>query len=189
MELFFDTETTGMALFGEPPSHKGQPHMVQLGAILSTEDEINHRFSILVEPIDWSFDPKAVAVHGITEERARKYGLPESAVVEMFIAMMRKADVLICHNVSFDAKIMAAAIHRYWGPVFDHFMEFPKVCTMEGSTEFCGIPGRYGKKKWPRLSELHMKLFNEPFEGAHDALNDIEATRRCYYELKRLEVL
>lgn len=30
---------------------------------------------------------------------------------------------------------------------------------------------------------VHRFLFNEDFEGAHDALSDVRATRRCYYEM------
>jgi hypothetical protein len=32
--------------------------------------------------------------------------------------------------------------------------------------------------------ELHKFLFEEEFDGAHDALNDIRATRRCYNAMK-----
>jgi DNA polymerase III epsilon subunit-like protein len=32
-----------------------------------------------------------------------------------------------------------------------------------------------------KLTELYLKLFNEPFEKAHDALEDVYATARCYY--------
>ena len=58
-------------------------------------------------------------------------------------------------------------------------------CTMIRSTDYCQLPGRYGKYKWPKLEELHFKLFGESFEGAHDALADIRATMRCYYEMEK----
>jgi hypothetical protein len=60
----------------------------------------------------------------------------------------------------------------------------PHYCTMLESTTMCNLPGRYGKPKWPKLQELHKFLFGEEFTGAHSALDDVKATRRCYYAMK-----
>jgi len=46
-----------------------------------------------------------------------------------------------------------------------------------------------GVIKWPKLIELHEKLFNEPFANAHDAMADISATRRCFFELINKEII
>jgi DNA polymerase III subunit epsilon len=59
---------------------------------------------------------------------------------------------------------------------------------MQLATNFCRLPGPYGYK-WPSLQELHLKLFNEQFKGAHQALADVRACARCYFELKRLNVV
>jgi DNA polymerase III epsilon subunit-like protein len=59
---------------------------------------------------------------------------------------------------------------------------------MQESTAFCKIPGPYGYK-WPKLMELHQKLFNEGFDGAHDAMNDVLACGRSFFELQRLGVI
>ncbi|MBC7525895.1 MAG: 3'-5' exonuclease, partial [Flavobacterium sp.] len=53
------------------------------------------------------------------------------------------------------------------------------------TTNFCAIPGPYGYK-WPKLSELHYKLFQTGFEEAHNAAADIQATAKCFWELKRM---
>ena len=42
--------------------------------------------------------------------------------------------------------------------------------------------------KFPSLEELHYKLFGEVFD-AHNALNDVEATKRCYEELLRIGII
>ena len=63
-----------------------------------------------------------------------------------------------------------------------------KICTMEKTTDFCAIPGAYGYK-WPRLSELHYKLFGKHFEEAHNAAVDINATAKCFWKLKELGYL
>jgi len=58
------------------------------------------------------------------------------------------------------------------------------------TTSLCKLPNKYGNGyKWPKLSELHNFLFNEDFADAHDALGDIRATIKCFFELKRLNKL
>ncbi len=37
--------------------------------------------------------------------------------------------------------------------------------------------------KRPKLEELHLLLFDEDFDNAHDALADTEACMRCFFEL------
>ena len=54
---------------------------------------------------------------------------------------------------------------------------------MRSSTDYCKLPGRGFAWKSPKLSELHRFLFDEYFDGAHDALIDVEATGRSFFEL------
>ncbi len=56
---------------------------------------------------------------------------------------------------------------------------------MQRSTKFCAIYGPYGYK-WPKLSELHYKLFGTGFDEAHNAAVDITATVKCFWELIRI---
>ena len=62
---------------------------------------------------------------------------------------------------------------------------------MQKSTNFCAIPsnGNYAGYKWTKLEELYQKLFGTTFSGAHDAMSDVEATRKCYLELKKRGIL
>ncbi len=53
--------------------------------------------------------------------------------------------------------------------------------------DFYRLPGP-NDQKWPTLPQLHAKLFNEHFEGAHQALADVRAGAKCYFELKRRKV-
>lgn len=41
------------------------------------------------------------------------------------------------------------------------------------------------RNKWPTLQELHTFLFGVGFEGAHDALVDVRACAKCYWEIQR----
>jgi hypothetical protein len=61
-------------------------------------------------------------------------------------------------------------------------------CTMQESIEICNIKmkDKYGKEylKFPKLIELHEKLFNSLPNGLHNSLNDILICLRCFYKIK-----
>ena len=57
---------------------------------------------------------------------------------------------------------------------------------MEKGTRICKIlttNQRTGNKyyKWPKLIQLHKKLFNTEPKNLHNSLTDIYVTLRCYY--------
>jgi len=57
-------------------------------------------------------------------------------------------------------------------------------CTMQNSIDMCAIKvvGKTGREynKFPKLSELHQKLFDSVPNNLHNSLNDILVTLRCY---------
>jgi len=130
--------------------------------------------------------PVTTASRQFLTERALKEGVELQAVLNEFQAALEKADCLIAHNISFDEKIVGAEFLR--NKMADTIPAKKKVCTMQSSTAYCAIPGPYGNK-WPKLAELHQKLFQADFEGAHNAAADIAATAKCFWELKKLGVI
>jgi fido (protein-threonine AMPylation protein) len=54
---------------------------------------------------------------------------------------------------------------------------------MKTTVDFCAIQWKGERLKYPKLWELHKKLFDEYFVWAHDALTDVEATLRSFIEL------
>jgi hypothetical protein len=59
---------------------------------------------------------------------------------------------------------------------------------MISTVDLCKIDGPYGYK-WPKLEELHRFLFKHDFDGAHDALADIQATAKCFWELANRNII
>jgi hypothetical protein len=59
---------------------------------------------------------------------------------------------------------------------------------MQESIVFCGIKAndKSGKEynKFPKLLELHQKLFESIPNNLHNSFNDILVTLRCYIKLK-----
>jgi len=189
MYLFFDTETTGIPRnYRAPVSDLDNwPRLVQLGWLAAGEDgsEISSA-EFIVRPDGFVIPDDAARVHGISTELALREGAPLAAVLEEIAATIRQASVLVAHNMQFDEKILGAELLRSGYP---NLVESKmRVCTMQSATDFCRLPGRYGFK-WPTLQELHQKLFGESFSGGHSALADVRACARCFFELRRLQVM
>jgi len=106
----------------------------------------------------------------------------------MFGALVEKADVLVAHNISFDALVMRAAWHKtFESDLRDKLQGKRAFCTMRAMTPVTKILGPRAKHKsdwkWPKLSECIEFFFAEELIGAHDAMVDVKACARVYFEL------
>lgn len=162
--------------------------MVQLAWALfdETEQELMNKVT-LIKPDGFEIPEGATAIHGITTEKAMNEGIQLAVALGEFQKALDQAEILVAHNISFDSVVMLKELQRE-KKVVDKLRAVKRICTMKGSTEFCKIPGPYGYK-WPQLCELHTVLFNSSFEGAHDAMNDVRACAKCFFELRRKGVL
>lgn len=189
MYLFFDTETTGLPKNWKAPvtDLDNWPRMIQLAWFLSDADG-NKVWGgdFIIKPAGFTIPDEAALIHGISTERALKEGKDLKAVLWDFQAAVGRARYLIAHNMSFDEKIVGAEFLRNKMP--DTLPAKTRICTMHSSTDYCAIPGPYGNK-WPKLMELHSKLFETGFEEAHNAAADVSAMIKCFWELKRLGVI
>lgn len=189
MYLFFDTETTGLPKDWRAPltALDNWPRLVQLAWLVSDENgkEISGD-NLIIKPEGFIIPAEASNVHGITTERAIRDGISLESALEGFRDALASTKVTVAHNISFDEKIMGAEFLRknMESKLFDN----PKICTMHKSTNFCKIDNGRGYK-WPKLMELYVILFNEEFDGAHDALADVKACARCFFELKNRGVI
>lgn len=185
MYLFFDTETSGLPRNWKAPvtDLSNWPRLVQLAYLVYDDSGRKlHEHSVIIQPDGWTIDREAAAVHGISLERARREGVPLRDVMQDLAEQLMHSETLVAHNMAFDSKIVGAEFLRTFGT--NPLNGKRKLCTMETSTDILKLPGYYGYK-WPKLDELHRYLFGEGFEGAHDALADIRATSRCFWEMRR----
>jgi DNA polymerase-3 subunit epsilon len=188
MYIFFDTETTGLPRNWKAPvtDVENWPRLVQLAYLLF--DEKGRKLqagNYIIRPEGFQIPSDASAVHGITTERAVREGIPIHTALLAFMDQVKSAQYLVAHNMAFDEKILGAELLRLRYPLIQGPQ---KICTMESTVAFCALPGKFGYK-WPKLSELHQKLFGTTFEEAHNAAVDIEATAKCFWELRRMGVI
>ncbi|MGB0525555.1 MAG: exonuclease domain-containing protein [Flammeovirgaceae bacterium] len=189
MYLFFDTETTGLPQNWKAPVQQvnNWPRLVQIAWLMyDVQGNLLKEQQYIIKPNGFTIPKAASNVHGITTEKAIQEGIELTTVLNEFNQDINQADALVAHNMSFDEKIVGAEFIR--GAYQTALFKRPRLCTMLATVDFCKIPGRYGFK-WPKLSELHIKLFGKDFDDAHDALVDIQATAKCFWELKQLGVI
>ncbi len=119
--------------------------------------------------------------HGISYTRAIKEGVDINDVLKEY-----KNDIdnrclkLVCHNINFDVKVVL-------NECVMANMEINKAetfCSMVETINFCEItPKVRGQYKWPKLSELYMKLLKEELENAHNSYYDVVNCAKCYFAL------
>ena len=191
MYLIFDTETTGLPLNYRAPltDFNNWPRLVQIAwQIHDIKGDLIEVKNYIVKPDGFTIPYNSEKIHGISTELAHKKGIPLTDVLSNFTKALENAKYIIGHNISFDNNIVGCEFLR--SEMENILDQIKSIDTKEESTDFCQLPGgRGGKFKWPNLSELYHKLFNESFAEAHNASADVEATTRCFLELIRLKVI
>jgi DNA polymerase III epsilon subunit-like protein len=192
MYLFFDTETTGLPKDYRAPVEDvdNWPRIVQLAWALFDDNEYLVGSECHIIRQIKAIPDEAIKTHGITNSMASLYGIQLREVMTPFewACHHERTKYIIAHNIHFDRKVFGAEFVRYDSKIpFDHLT---RICTMTTSTKFCGLKQKNGKTpKWPSLEELYYQLFQETLENQHNAMVDVLATAKCFFELKKLGVI
>lgn len=187
--LFFDTETTGLPRNWQAPVSdlNNWPRLIQLAYLLYDKDRNEIAAgNFIVKPNGFNILINSSRIHGISNERAISEGVSLLTVLNDFSSVLDKATHIVAHNISFDEKIIGAEFLR--NGMTNNITSKTRICTMEKSTNFCAIEGLYGQK-WPKLSELHYKLFGEDFTESHNASVDVKVTAKCFWELRKKKLI
>lgn len=187
--MFFDTETNGL-----PKSWKAEmkevdnwPRVIQLAWQVCTDTgEVVSEMKRLIQPDGWDIpNEKFLIDNGYSTDNNKAAGFPMKEMLKAFLTDYEGSDHLVAHNMAFDHPVLGAEMIRY---NLSSRVKLNKICTMQSSIELCRLPGNYGFK-FPKLIELHQHLFNEGFDGAHDAMADVNACRRCFFELLKQGII
>lgn len=196
--LFFDTETTWFKDW-----RVVQMWMIQGSYSSDFKPLIKQKASLLFNP-NKEIDKGAEWVHWIWQHWVNNK--PNfSSFMRIFIINAQNASLIIWHNVEYDIRIIENEFNAYFGDKreidiaelgkinIDEFFSNVKkkifdTMKEEEIVKHCWLKGKQWLK-WPKLTELHEKLFWEGFEWAHDALEDITATEKCFWELVKRQVI
>jgi DNA polymerase III alpha subunit (gram-positive type) len=190
MYAFFDVETDGLPKDYNAPATNidNWPHIVQLAwAIYDENAYLVNSASYIITQGGRELSENVIKIHGITDNMINIYGDSAYNVIRAFDKFCLDISVerLIAHNIKFDLRVVEAERLRLKLPI----MASKKLtCTMHESTNYCNLPAKWGYK-WPKLQELHTKLFDHGFEDSHNAMIDVFATAKCFFALKEEGVI
>lgn len=207
--LVFDTETTGLpkTKIINPDTLNLWPHIVQFSYVIY-DTEINDiiETSNTVVKLEYgiSIPEDSTKIHGITNESSQQNGIYLDIILEKFFCHLRNVDLLVGHNVSFDINMIKVEllrliyeknliisendikVYKYNLHLLTNYNNI--CCTLKDSINLCNIKAinKFGKEytKFPRLLELHQKLFESIPNNLHNSFNDILVTLRCFMKLK-----
>lgn len=207
--LVFDTETTGLpsTKIINPDTLNLWPHIVQFSYIIydaSLNTIVEKSDSIVKLNSEINISEEASKIHSITNEISKKKGINIQKILKLFFYHLKTVHVLVGHNVSFDINMLKVELLRiiYNDKIrrserviknykynFHFILNYTNIfCTLQESIVFCNINciNKYGKEylKYPKLLELHQKLFETTPNNLHNSFNDILVTLRCFMKLK-----
>ena len=160
--------------------------MAQMAWILTNCDgTIIKRKRRIISPEGTTCPMGTVSQYGISVDTAECDGVSLSVVLSEFADDFKQAKRLVGHNIEFHKHVVGAEMIRR-GDDITALMQMDAVCTMTSSTDLCMLqPMVRGKYKWPKLTELHDKLFGYSFDKNSDISTLLDITKNCYMELVR----
>lgn len=125
-------------------------------------------------------------MHGIYDKDVEDAPYVEK-IIDQMLKYLNTTAVVVGHNIEYDETVIRFELERL-GRKGD-YQPISSCCTMRSSTDYCKLQGRGFSFKPPRLNELHKHLFGDFFEGAHNAMVDVESTARAFGELVKRGVI
>jgi DNA polymerase III epsilon subunit-like protein len=122
-------------------------------------------------------------IHGIDIHKIKSDGVEFKEIINELVNNLSECKYIVGHNLQYDLTTILNDIRSYGinvidkdkKPVLNIFKNIQSKDTMQ----------LYGTKI--KLEALHEKLFGTKFDGAHDAMNDVEATKKIYFKLLELQ--
>lgn len=202
--IVFDTETTGLPKTRVLTQGLLElwPYIVQLSYLIydvNQKELIKIRDCIIKIPYDIEIPQESINLHGITNDISYSQGINIENIIEEFMEDLNNCDYIIGHNIEFDINMIKVELMRLnmnmnknmnlYYSYLEFLSECKKFyCTMQETIDICAIKkiNKQGKEyfKFPKLIELHEKLFNTSPKGLHNSLNDILVCLRCFYKIK-----
>ena len=189
--LLFDVETNGLPVkrYSSLKNYDNWPRVVQIAwGIYEENGKLLKIKDYIIKPNNFTITKESEKIHRISHEYAFKNGSDIKTVLSEFICDLSSVEYIIAHNLDFDYKVISCEINRL--NLKSNINNLKKICTMQCSTDFCKLGEQKNNKyKWPKLSELYYKIFNEIPEGVHNALVDIEICNACLKELIKKDII
>ncbi len=183
--LWFDTETTGL----DPKEND----IVQIAALYEVDKEIVDKIQLQMQPINWgSVSEEALKVNGYTLDDLRGFMPADAAYCQLvkflnkYIDRYNKADKLLSagQNVRFDIDFLRQFFfknnNQYFGAYFDyHALDLQAMTALLVRNKMLEVENF-------KLTTVAEAVGVDLGENAHDAMNDIIATREVFIKYEEM---
>jgi len=183
--LFLDCETTGLIpkKANWDINYLKYPYIVSLSWVLYIDEDLINEQNFIVKPKGYIIPENTIKIHKINNEIAKKDGKNIKIVLEKLRQDLKDVDFVVGFNTYFDTSVIKANILRYNYDIKDFISKLDKNKRID----LMRLTQKYFKK-YPKLTELYFKLFREKY-NAHNSLSDVEATARCFFELRKIGLI
>lgn len=170
--LLFDTETTDLVKTSLT-NEANQPKVIEFyGCLCDDEGAIIRELDLLINP-GFPLTDEIIRITGIKDDDL--LGKPSFRDVCGDIAsIIEDATHVVAHNLMFDFGVVSIEMKRAGRAI-----QWPmgRICTVEETEHLKGTR--------LKLVDLHTHLFGEPFASAHRAKNDVMAMHRCFFHMRK----
>lgn len=165
---FFDTETTGLPIFGD---------FTKVRLIQISWQQYDETGSLIlskshyIKPEGFLVPQEATNINNITNEILIEKGLDFIQVINEFFTDVDKSSYLIAHNIEYDVSVLSneckihKILHKFGGKYFCTYKNFPRTPT----------------EKSAKLIDRYYDCFHEYPLTAHDASADTKSCARIFF--------
>lgn len=191
MYLFFDVSANGKPKSWKAPATDAfnWPRMVHLSWLMYSEGrELLDSRNDYIKPEGFEISPETEKFHKIDPVKIHEDGKPLKEVLQEFSAAVDKAEYVVAYNMNFNSCVVGAEFYRKG---MSHRLEASEqYCIMQEATWFCKIKKPGGGFKWPKLEQIHQKLYDgKSFANAGDAYADVATASLCFFNLLDIEAI
>jgi DNA polymerase-3 subunit epsilon len=180
--LWVDTETTGL----DPVKND----IIQLAGIVEIDGVVKEEFNIKCQPFDYeTISPQALETNKMNVEQLKMFQAPQIAykqlvsILDKYVDKYNKADKFtpVGQNVQFDINFLRQFFVKNNNKFFGSYVDYHSIDLMALSGFFT-IIGKIKPEnlKLGTIAEIMKVEFN-----AHDALEDIKATREIMLSFRQ----
>lgn len=181
--LWLDTETTGL--------NAVKQDVIQIAGMVEINGEVHEEFEYKCQPYSWDdISDQALEVHGYSRDHLKTFDPPTiiksrvEAILSRWVDKFDKNDkfILAGYNVEFDNRFMREfwkkSGDKYWGS----FVEYK---VYDGYPLFQAFANAHQLDVPNHKLVTAAEFFGYNF-GAHDALEDIQVTRKVVKDLEAI---
>lgn len=166
----------GKPVMEDPPAlEEGQPRIAQLAALLFDRDRMEiERMCLPVKPDGWAMPAELAEQmgHGLTQEWLEAEGRPIADVMDRYLELHDRADLVVGYNLGFDLRLYRAELRRLG-------LDSRNGALPTADIIWC-LPRDTGGQWW-KLGRAAKHFLDLEMPGAHDALADTDATARLMW--------